>query len=190
MPTLVLDIDNTYMDYNQGLDSHMWRTEKRRLPSLLPSYSYVSSGAFDSHERFLETHFAFVEAGGFASMRPYPGATDVLRRLHDEGWYIKIATHRMLGGVPDELVRETTIAGLDRAGTPYDELHFVGAKHTVDGDVWADDKPEVLLDLDRLGLSRVAYRHLYNAVLPGPHAADWQQMDSLLRAAVAVPAVA
>lgn len=187
MPTLVYDLDNTYFQYDRALDGHLWRTERRKLPKVLPQYSYVESGAFATYEHFLETHFAFVEAGGFATMEPFPGATAELRRLRDEGWTLKVATHRLLGGVSDDLVRETTIAGLDRVGTPYDELHFVGEKHTVSGDVWADDKPDVLVELDRRGLARVAYAHAYNVALPGPHATSWKQMGVLVRAAVAVP---
>lgn len=181
VPVLVLDIDNSTKDYNGELARRIWRTERRRVPKAVPAYSFVDCGWFDDLEHFLQTHAAAVNDGMFTTMRPYPHASRVLRGLRRDGWYIKIATHRLMAGVDDDIVRTTTVQGLAAAGIPYDELHFVADKHTVDGDVWVDDKPAVLEALDARSLTRVAYAHEYNAAQGGLRASSWLGLDRIVR---------
>ncbi|WP_156250832.1 5' nucleotidase, NT5C type [Pseudactinotalea terrae] len=181
MPVLVLDLDNTTFDYNAALAGHVLRTERRVVPAQVPHYSFANSGWFADTDHFLRTHREAVRAGLFAHMAPYPDAIETLHGLREAGWYIKVATHRLIGGIDEHLVRASTLAGLDRVGMPYDEVHFVADKHTVPGDIWADDKPRVLTDLDALGLPRLAYRHAYNAHVPGPGVGSWRELGRYLR---------
>jgi len=180
MPALVLDLDNTTFNYNAALAEYVLRTEGRIVPAQVPHYSYTDSGWFEDTDHFLRTHHRAVRDGLFIGMRPYPDAIKTLRDLHQAGWCIKVATHRLIGGVEDALVRATTLEGLTRVGMPFEELHFVEHKHTVNGDIWVDDKPRVLADLDALGLPRLAYRHQYNAHLPDPGVSSWRELGRYL----------
>jgi phosphoglycolate phosphatase-like HAD superfamily hydrolase len=186
---LVVDLDNTVVDYNDALARYVQATQARQVPGRVPSYSYARSGWFDSDEQFAATHRAAVLAGMFATQEPYPDAVAVIDRLCAAGAHVTIATYRGCSGEADvdAAARASTLQGLARIGLRYDDLVFARSKWLVPGDLYVDDAPYVLDELDRRGLDRLAFDHEYNRVCGGTRFTDWAQVPALVEARTSCP---
>jgi uncharacterized HAD superfamily protein len=94
-------------------------------------------------------------------IRPYPGAVDGLRSLHDAGWKIWFVASR------PERLRTATIAALDAANITYDRLIFADAKrkpdHVTGTNTIVEDSLEEALELQSKGFEVIMLRHPWNA---------------------------
>lgn len=180
MTCVILDLDNTTLQYNRALANAVIGWHKPAPPKRCKSYNLVESEWFNTKDEFVAAHTRAVTEGMFATMPAYPHASETLHQLRAAGYTIKIATHRYFGDVPHDLVERTTLEGLARNGIPFDEIHFVQNKEEVQGDIYLDDAPYVLTALTQAGLPYLAKSHEYNRQFPGPRFNDWRHVPSLL----------
>ena len=183
--TLVADLDNTTQRYNHGIAGVVFETTGRVVPTSCPSYNFAESGWFGSTEEFLAVHAAAVADGLFLDLETYDGAAETIAALRAAGVTVKIATHRLMPGLDEDVVKATTVAGLAARGIEYDEIHFVKNKYEVAGDVYIDDAPYVIESLDERGLARIVFDQEYNRQYAGPRATAWADVPALMRQSLA-----
>jgi 5'(3')-deoxyribonucleotidase len=91
----------------------------------------------------------------------FPGVSEALKELRDNGWDIIICTNQ-----PTEAGRRYTLQFLEDNKIPYDELHFTKSKHLVSGDYLIDDAPEFLMAPTRDLESRICIDYPFNRGIP------------------------
>ena len=62
----------------------------------------------------------------FRKGQPVRGAVDALWRMSDDGWFVRIVTHRLAHARNHRIVQESTAAWLDEHNIPYRSIAYVG----------------------------------------------------------------
>ncbi len=123
---------------------------------------------------------AVLEHRMFAQMAPMAGCADVLWRLSDSGVWVRIITHRLCVNWGHAVAVADTVAWLDRTAIPYRDICFLGRKPEVEADVYVDDGPHNVDALRAAGNDVIVFDQPYNRHLPGPRAADWDEVERLV----------
>lgn len=196
---LCVDVDGVIGDYNGffrpfvattlGLDESTFEEQG--------SWEYTATNwGIRDREHYTELHHAAVEAGMFRDMPAVDGASEALWELSDEGFHIRVVTHRLVGHWRHDRVVADTVAWLqqpsptspDRPLIPYRDLAFMGFKADVAGDVIVDDAPH---NVEALRAARergrpapepIVFDHPYNRHVEGPRALNWTDVKRLVRA--------
>jgi 5' nucleotidase, deoxy (Pyrimidine), cytosolic type C protein (NT5C) len=99
------------------------------------------------------------------------------RRLSDEGYRIRIITHRLtIRYFHRAAVRQI----IDYHGIPYWDLCFMKEKDQVGADIYVEDTPENLRRLRR-GHYAICFANSTNRDIPAPRAATWRDMYKLIK---------
>jgi len=190
LPTTVLtmriaiDIDSTLHHYWDLLSA----AALRRFGIDLPYEEQLDWGitrlrSDQLHLCILETHCDAAILGGV----PYPGAVEAIRRWHEEGHTIFVASHR------EPQTYDATARWLAEIGVPYDELYCahdkVGRCVELGVELLIDDSPENLARAIDQGIVVATIAHPWNRDLCEEEdvvcAADWRELtarlDPLLR---------
>ena len=153
------------------------------------------------------THWDFYEdwgltAGGFKNLfrrgveyghiwdrdvPPVKGAIQSLWSLSDDGYYIRILTHRLAHKFGHKLAVDQTVAWLDRNSIPYRSLAVIGSepKTNYPARVLLDDSSSNLLQWDRAYGTAIRYIRPWNESMPGLDAvADWEEAEITIRSMV------
>lgn len=94
-------------------------------------------------ETYPQMHrFAVTQRDLFRKMEPIEGGPPALRRLSNEGVYIRIITHRLFIPHFHQEAVQQTIEWLDHWGVPYKDLCFTGEKVAVGADLYIEDTPD------------------------------------------------
>ena len=137
---LGLDLDGTCADFYGRMREIAAEWSGVPLESLPvePEWSLESWGIGDSqYETF--HRFAVTQRNLFETMAPLPGASQVIRRLANEGVRIRIITHRLVISYFHETAVSQTVRWLDHHGIPYWDLCFMREKGDVDADLYVED---------------------------------------------------
>lgn len=197
---LCVDLDGVVADYNGFF--RPFCAERLGIPvdELGPqtSWNYEECGwGIRNGEHFLELHTAAVVEGRmFRKMPVVPGASEALWELSDEGFHIRVVTHRLVRHWQHDLVMADTASWLQQPAAhdsnkpmiPYRDIAFLGKKADLSGDVIVDDAPHNVLAL-RAARQRgkpapepIIFSHPYNEHIDGPRAYDWEDVKRLVRA--------
>jgi len=103
------------------------------LKSLTPAVTYgLKEWGIQNSDQYLSLHrFAVTQRDLFTTVPMVPGARRVLRTLSNEGYRIRIITHRLFVLYFHEIAVRQTIGWLDRHGIPCWDLCFMKEKDQV-----------------------------------------------------------
>lgn len=197
---LCVDLDGVVGDYNGFFRPFVAERLGLPLEDLGPqiAWNYEDCGwGIRNYEHFLELHGAAVLEGRmFRKMPVMAGASEALWTLSDEGFHIRVVTHRLVRHWQHDLVMADTAAWLqqpseqdpDKPRIPYRDIAFLGQKADLSGTVMIDDAPHNVLAL-RAARARgkpapepIVFSQPYNADIDGPRAYDWSEVIDLVRA--------
>ena len=139
MARVGIDIDGVLYPFDQEFREALIE-DKRRLPEQCPPptrWEFYEDWKM-TRECFIDYCDQFTNEGKlFKYGSPYPGSASQLWRLKDAGHTIVLITNRNFGD--PALMEKHTVMWLQDWVFPYDELHFVENKTTVDVDYHVDD---------------------------------------------------
>ena len=147
------DIDGVEAVFVQSFDDHA--VENFGAPSLLPVSSWHWYRGYGVPTEGLWASY-WSDADRIRSCPVEPGAVDAMRAIKAEGHDVLIVTYR------PEISMEATVDWLDLNGFPYDEVHSVADKGTVDWDVLVDDHGPTVSDLVAAGRDVILFDQPWN----------------------------
>jgi 5'(3')-deoxyribonucleotidase len=108
------------------------------------------------------------------------GARKYLRKLSDEGYHIRIITHRLFLHYSHASAVEQTISWLDGHGIPYWDLCFMKEKSEVGADIYVEDTPDNIEQLRKKGLYTICFANSTNKAISEPRASSWKEVYDLV----------
>ena len=146
---LGVDLDGVCADFYGRMREIAAEWFERRVEDLTPQVSYgLGEWGVKDREQYLSLHrFAVTQRDLFKTEEMVPGARKYLRKLSDEGFRIRIITHRLYIHYFHATAVQQTIEWLDRNAIPYWDLCFMREKDQVGADIYIEDAPE---NIDRL----------------------------------------
>jgi len=179
-----LDLDGTTGDYAGTLLRAMAKQAGLTTPADIDAYlatkgepsDYEMTSWFPTREAFVTTHTAAVDDGLYLNIPVFPGASEKLWALSDEGHDIHIVTSRFVGHRRNNRVVHHTAEWLDKNDIPYRSIHFVKDKFLLKCDVFVDDAPTNIEKLREAGFEVIIYDAPYNRDIPGRRAHNWNEV--------------
>ena len=109
----------------------------------------------------------------FQTCEPMEGSVDVLSDLREDGWHIRIITHRgathkterrwlKILGKDKHWLREQTLQWLASVEIPYDDIFFSQNKAAVEADIAIDDDPNNIRNYSKHGKPSIMFLHPHN----------------------------
>lgn len=145
----------------------------------LSEWGIRNKSDYDSLHRFAVTQREL-----FSSMEMIPGARKYLRLLSDEGYRIRIITHRLFIHYFHATAVQQTVNWLDSHGIPYWDLCFMKEKSQVGADIYVEDTPENVMSLREKGLYTICFGNSTNRHVAAPRAESWQEVYEMVRSYV------
>jgi 5'(3')-deoxyribonucleotidase len=179
-----VDLDGVCADFYGRMREIAAEWFERPLDSLPcdVSYGLVEWGITDkSHYESLH-RFAVTQRELFSSMQMVPGARKYLRRLSDDGFRIRIITHRLFIHYFHASAVQQTVNWLDSHGIPYWDLCFMKEKSQVGADIYVEDTPDNILQLREKGLYTICFGNSTNTHIETPRAESWKEVYELVLA--------
>ena len=154
------------------------------IDTLTPSPTYgLQEWGVKGPDQYAQLHrFAVTQRQLFSSAPPIPGARSTLHRLSDEGYRIRIITHRLFIHFFHQESVSQTIRWLDEHGMPYSDLCFMQEKDQVGADVYVDDAPKNIDTLRAHGHYAICFGNSTNPHLAPPRALGWEEVYALIKA--------
>jgi 5'-nucleotidase len=175
-PVVAVDLDDVCAD-RLGVIADMLRIEGAAIEHRQPANWDLSDWGVRDKPFYDRLHYtAFVDQHGYRSMPPLPGALDGLRQLHDWGFLIRIVTGRLWDSQVLIPALSDTAHWLARYSVPVDDVAFVSDKTVVDADVYIEDAPHFITDLQGAGRCVIAMGTRYNRHLPGIRVKSWTEV--------------
>jgi len=115
--------------------------------------------AFDTHVAQLHSGAAEIEV-----------AREAVCALSDKGVDIILISDQ-----PNYRTQVSTLGWLFQHSIPYKEIHFTGRKDLVDCDLWLDDGPHVIQQLQEAGLPYIIFDQPYNQGSEGNRVKNWEE---------------
>jgi 5'(3')-deoxyribonucleotidase len=180
---LGVDLDGVCADFYARMREIAAEWFEVDLKALTESPSYgLEEWGIQTRDQYEQLHrFAVTQRQLFATAPPIPGARSTLRRLSDEGYRIRIITHRLFVHFFHQDAVSQTIEWLDRHGIPYSDLCFMKDKDQVGADVYVDDAS---INIDRLrkhGHYAICFGNSTNSHVADPRAEDWDDVYALVK---------
>jgi 5'(3')-deoxyribonucleotidase len=142
----------------------------------LREWGIESKSQYDSLHRFAVTARQLFET---ASM--IPGTRKWLRRLSDEGYRIRIITHRLFISYFHAIAVQQTVDWLDQNGIPYWDLCFMKEKDQVGADIYIEDTPNNVKRLRERGFYTICFANSTNKEVVDPRAGNWEEAYRLVK---------
>ena len=179
---LGVDLDGVCGDYTRAFRQSV-SLAKGIVPwklTLDVSWDYTEWG-INSREEFLALHSDAVAGGLFRNMPAMEGASEALWHLSDNDVWNRIITHRLgsMKGSQARVARDT-VDWLDEKDIPYRDLCFVGDKPQVGADVYLDDAPTHIGDLQAQGKEVIIFDQPYNRHIEGFRARNCAEVVEIL----------
>lgn len=184
--TIGVDLDGVVADYEtrfREIAAEILGEHPRRFPPAR-HWGLVEAGwPFEDEAHYLAVHREAVQEHGlFRRLNPIAGASEALWRMSDAGIRIRIVTHRLVVNFAHAAAVSDTVNWLDDKRIPYRDICFVRDKAEVGAHLYVDDSPINILSLRQSAGENavVAYDQLYNRHLPGPRAANWEEVLAIV----------
>lgn len=181
---LGVDLDGVCADFYTRMREIASEWFERPIHDLTPEVTYgLPEWGIEGIDQYLSLHrFAVTERNLFSTVSMIPGARSVLRRLSDEGYLIRIITHRLFISYFHAIAVQQTIEWLDHNGIPYADLCFMKEKDQVGADIYIEDSPHNIQSLRDRGFYTICFANSTNKKIADPRAADWGQVYNLVKA--------
>ena len=125
--------------------------------------------------------FAVTQRDLFKTEKIMPGARKYLRKLSDEGYRIRVISHRLFIPYFHATAVQQTVDWLDKNGIPYWDLCFMKEKDQVGADVYIEDNPDNIMKLRASGLTTICFANSSNKHIGPPRGADWAEIYQLIK---------
>jgi len=179
-----VDLDGVCADFYARMREIAAEWLEVNVDALVPDVRFgLKEWGIQDDEHYLQLHrFAVTQRNLFETCRPIAGAGPRLRRLSDEGYRIRIITHRLFINFFHEAAVQQTITWLDKHGIPYRDLCFMGEKDQVGADVYVDDGPRNIDALRKAAHYAICFANSTNADIAQPRAKNWEEVYRLVKA--------
>jgi 5'(3')-deoxyribonucleotidase len=179
---LGVDLDGVVADFYPGLRpiAAEWLGVAKESLTLevkygLPEWNLDPMGGYEELHRFAVTQREL-----FLKLTPIVGAPGALRRLSQREIRIRIITHRLfIKHFHEEAVSQTT-RWLDCHGIPYWDLCFMREKAAVGADLYIEDSPENIKQLQSEGYDTIIFTNSTNRDLGGVRADSWDEVEQIV----------
>jgi 5'(3')-deoxyribonucleotidase len=146
------------------------------------SYGLSEWGVIDKSQYESLHRFAVTQRELFKSMPMIPGARKYLRMLSDDGYRIRIITHRLFIHYFHASAVQQTVEWLDSHGIPYWDLCFMKEKEQVGADIYVEDTADNVSLLRDKGLYTICFANSTNRDVSAPRAETWQEVYEMINA--------
>jgi 5'(3')-deoxyribonucleotidase len=156
---------------------------ERDVNELTEDVSYgLREWGIKNDEQYNSLHrFAVTARELFKTTKMLPGARSVLRRLSNEGYRIRIITHRLFIQYFHAIAVQQTIEWLDHHGLPYWDLCFMKDKYQVGADLYIEDSPKNVELLRARNLQTICFSNSSNKHVAPPKATNWEEVYRLVK---------
>ena len=177
-----VDLDGVCADFYARIREIAAEWFERPIEELTKDVSYGLEEWGISGDQYGALHrFAVTERKLFSTMPMIPGARRVLRKLSDEGYRIRIITHRLFIPHFHEEAVSQTVHWLDHHGIPYWDLCFMREKDQVGADVYIEDSPANIERLRAAGQETICFANSTNKHLAKPRAKTWDEVHKIIK---------
>ena len=180
---LGVDLDGVCADFYQRMreiTAEWFEVDVETLPTEV-SFGLTEWGVRDPSVYESIHRFAVTQRALFETVPMIPGARKYLRRLSEEGYRIRIITHRLFISYLHEKAVRQTINWLDMNGIPYWDLCFMKEKDQVGADVYIEDSPTNVRRLRETGHYTICFANSTNRDIAAPRAETWADVYDLVR---------
>ncbi|HWQ25274.1 MAG TPA: hypothetical protein VN367_00700 [Chlorobaculum sp.] len=179
-----VDLDGVCADFYGRMRQIAAEWFERPIDELPAEVSYGLSewGIADKNHYDSLHRFAVTQRELFSSMEMVPGARKYLRLLSDEGYRIRIITHRLFIHYFHATAVQQTVNWLDSHGIPYWDLCFMKEKSQVGADIYIEDTPANVEQLRNKELYTICFGNSTNRHIAEPRANSWQEVYDLVSA--------
>jgi 5'(3')-deoxyribonucleotidase len=180
---LGVDLDGVCADFYARMREIAAEWLEVGLETLTTDVSYgLTEWGIRDEDHYRQLHrFAVTQRDLFETCAPIRSAATTLRRLSDEGYRIRIITHRLFINFFHEASVRQTIRWLDKHGIPYRDLCFMGEKDQVGADLYIDDSPDNLAALRAAGHLAICFANSANKHVTAPRARTWDEVYQLIQ---------
>ena len=182
--TVCIDLDDTCVHYNRAFFSLL---EKDNIisPNRQPqtSYYYNNNGWETSVDDIGAFVAEYAQKGIYSQLAIYNECQETIKWLKQEGWRIVILTSRLFKKPYSRIVQDTCY-NLDAHGIEYDDIILLGSganKSDIIADLYIDDSPVVLKDLQEHNRNYVIFDQPYNKDIKGNRIKKWSELPLLLK---------
>jgi len=178
-----VDLDGVCADFYGRMREIASEWFERPLTELTGEVSYGMTewGVRDKSQYESLHRFAVTQRELFKTMPMVPGARKYLRMLSDEGYRIRIITHRLFIHYFHASAVQQTVEWLDSHGIPYWDLCFMKEKEQVGADIYVEDTPDNILQLRERGLFTICFANSTNTHIGFPRAISWEEVYSMVK---------
>jgi 5'(3')-deoxyribonucleotidase len=186
-----VDVDGVCADFYGRMREIAAEWFEKPIESLTQDVAYgLKEWGIKDGDQYLSLHrFAVTQRDLFSTVPMIPGARRVLRKLSDEGYRIRIITHRLFILYFHEMAVRQTITWLDANGIPYWDLCFMKEKDQVGADIYVEDSPGNLDQLRTSGHYAICFANSTNKHLSPPRASTWDDVYELVKERAPLPTV-
>lgn len=181
-PVIGVDLDGVCADFYRRMReiaAEWFETSVEQLPEDV-SYGLKEWGVREPKQYESLHRYALHQRELFKTMPMIPGARKYLRKLSDEGYHIRIITHRLFIHYSHASAVEQTVAWLDGNGIPYWDLCFMKEKSEVGADIYVEDSPANVLQLRKKGFYTICFANSTNKDIASPRASSWKEVYSMI----------
>jgi len=178
-----VDLDGVCADFYGRMREIAAEWFERRLEDLPKDVSYgLKEWGIDGHEQYTSLHrFAVTQRNLFETVPMIPGARKYLWKLSDEGYRIRIITHRLFIHHFHALAVQQTVQWLDGKGIPYWDLCFMREKAEVGAHIYIEDAPNNVMALRDTDHITVCFANSTNTRVAAPRAKTWAGTYRIVR---------
>ncbi len=138
-------------------------------------------GGYEAFHRF-----AVGQRGLFRRLTPLPGVGPALRRLtYEDNVRIRVISRRLCTKYLHQTAVQQTVEWLDTHDIPYWDLCFIRDKAAVAADLYLEDSPESIAELNAVGRRVIVFTNATNCSIAGPRANSWAEVEQLVREEIA-----
>jgi 5'(3')-deoxyribonucleotidase len=186
---LGVDLDGVCADFYARMREIAAEWFEVDIDRLAKKVSYgLNEWGIKTPEQYESLHrFAVTQRDLFTTVPMIRGARRYLRRLSDEGYRIRIITHRLFIQFFHETAVRQTIRWLDDQGIPYWDLCFMKEKDQVGADIYIEDSPSNLNRLRERGHFAICFANSTNTHIAPPRAKNWKGVFDLIKSRAPTP---
>jgi 5'(3')-deoxyribonucleotidase len=180
---LGVDLDGVCADFYGRMKQVAAECFERPVDELTEDVSHgLREWGIEGPEQYESLHrFAVTARGLFKTTPMIPGTRKVLRRLSDDGYRIRIITHRLFIHYFHAMAVQQTIEWLDDHGLPYWDLCFMKDKDQVGANIYIEDSPDNVERLRARGFYTICFANSTNKNVARPRATDWEEVYHLVK---------
>jgi 5'(3')-deoxyribonucleotidase len=181
---LGVDLDGTCADFYGGLRpiAAEWLGVQVDTLTDQVSWNLPEWGVAQAPGGYRKLHqFAVTQRDLFRTLKPMPGAPQILRRLSAEGVRIRIITHRLFIKYFHQVAVQQTVEWLDGHDIPYWDLCFLADKSAVGADLYVEDSPANVEQLRADGHPTIVFGNSTNRHLADPRAESWDDIYRIVK---------